>query len=133
MTETVRGNARLARHVADIDDDGHHAASGGGVTGFATPAIVLGTTAAAGAATTVIRSDSTVVAFDATAPTTQAFGDSAATGSAAVAARRDHKHGIPASPLAHGDILISDTPSTPLVFADLLQDDAQTDLLYADL
>jgi hypothetical protein len=30
------------------------------------------------------------------------------------------------------EILISDTPSAPLVFADLLQNDDQTDLLYAD-
>lgn len=36
--------------------------------------------------------------FDATAPSTQAFGDSAATGSATVAARRDHKHAMPAAP-----------------------------------
>lgn len=62
---------------------------------FATPSISLGTAAAAGAATTVIRSDSTIAAFDATVPTTEAFGDAAATGSAAVAARRDHKHGMP--------------------------------------
>lgn len=33
--------------------------------------------------------------FDATAPSTQAFGDSAAAGSATVAAHRDHKHGMP--------------------------------------
>lgn len=64
---------------------------------FATPAIVLGTAAAAGSAATVIRSDATIVAFDATVPVTQAFSDTAATGSAAVAARRDHKHGMPAS------------------------------------
>lgn len=32
-----------------------------------------------------------------------------------------------------GPILISNTPSTPLVFADLLQNEAQDDLLYADL
>lgn len=63
---------------------------------YATPAIVLGTAAAAGAASTVIRSDSTIVAFDATAPVTQALGDTAATGSQAFAARRDHKHGMPA-------------------------------------
>lgn len=59
---------------------------------YATPSIALGTAAAAGAASTVIRSDATIVAFDATVPTTQALNDSAATGSAAVAARRDHKH-----------------------------------------
>jgi hypothetical protein len=32
-----------------------------------------------------------------------------------------------------GPILIADSPSTPLVFADLLQNDAQDDLMYADL
>lgn len=69
------------------------AAPGG--ASFATPAIALGTAAAAGAASTVIRSDSTIVAFDATVPTTIAYGDSASTGAAAVAARRDHKHGAP--------------------------------------
>jgi hypothetical protein len=31
-----------------------------------------------------------------------------------------------------GEILISDTPSTPLVFADLIQNEAQDDLVYAD-
>lgn len=35
--------------------------------------------------------------FDATVPSTQAFGDAAATGSATVAARRDHKHAMPAA------------------------------------
>lgn len=101
---------------------------------YATPAIVLGTAAAAGAASSVIRSDSTIVAFDATVPTTIAFSDAAATGSAAVAARRDHRHGAPAAPTGGGigPILISDTPSTPLVFADLIQNEAQNDLVYAD-
>lgn len=75
---------------------------GGGLSAadFATPAIVLGTAAAAGSAGTVIRSDATIVAFDAIAPVTQAFDDAAAAGSAAVAARRDHKHGMPAEPIA---------------------------------
>ena len=62
---------------------------------FATPSIVLGAAAAAGAAATVIRSDSTIAAFDATVPSTQAYGDSAAVGTAAFAARRDHKHAMP--------------------------------------
>jgi len=66
-----------------------------GGASFATPAIALGTAAAAGAASTVIRSDATIVAFDTTDPTTIAYGDSASTGAAAVAARRDHKHGAP--------------------------------------
>jgi hypothetical protein len=73
--------------------------AGGGTTiTFGTPAIVLGTAAATGSIDEVIRRDATIVAFDATVPITQAFSDAAATGSAAVAARRDHKHGMPADP-----------------------------------
>jgi hypothetical protein len=100
---------------------------------FGTPAIVLGTAAAAGATDEVIRRDSTIIAFDVTVPTTIAAGDAAATGSVAFAARRDHTHGAPASFGGGGPLLISDTPAgSPLVFADLLQDEAGTDLLYAD-
>jgi hypothetical protein len=69
----------------------------GSVT-FGTPAILLGTAAANGATNEAIRRDATILAFDTTVPSTQAFGDSAATGSAAVAARRDHKHAMPATP-----------------------------------
>jgi hypothetical protein len=71
----------------------------GSASSFATPAIVLGSAAAAGAASTVSRSDGTIAAFDATAPSTQAFGDAAAVGTAAFAARRDHKHAMPAGGL----------------------------------
>lgn len=71
-----------------------------GVTAFATPAIALGVAAAAGAASTVIRSDATIAAFDATAPSTQAFGDAAAVGVAAFATRRDHKHAMPSERVA---------------------------------
>jgi hypothetical protein len=60
---------------------------------FATNTIILGTAAAAGVATTLIRSDATILAFDATVPTTSAVAQAAATGSATVAARRDHVHG----------------------------------------
>lgn len=66
---------------------------------LATPAIVLGSAAAAGAASTLIRSDSTIAAFDATVPSTQAFADAAAVGAAAFAARRDHKHAMPTNPV----------------------------------
>jgi len=59
---------------------------------FATPAIVLGTAAAAGAASTVIRSDGTIVAFDATNPAAMTPASTAVVGVAAVAARRDHVH-----------------------------------------
>lgn len=37
--------------------------------------------------------------MDGTAPSTQAFGDAAAAGSAAFAAKRDHKHAMPANPV----------------------------------
>lgn len=67
--------------------------AGGSSISFATPAIALGSAAAAGAASTVIRSDSTIAAFDTTAPTNSAVGDSAAVGVIAFAARRDHVHG----------------------------------------
>ncbi len=46
--------------------------------------------------------DAGLTAFDATAPSTQAFGDTATTGSATVPARRDHKHAMPASPFVSG-------------------------------
>lgn len=87
----------------------------GSAASFATPAIALGTSAAAGAAATVIRSDATIVAFDATVPVTQAFGDAAGTGSAAVAARRDHVHGMPAAPSSGGTIVMQSGTSSPPV------------------
>lgn len=87
--------------------------SSGAAVGYATPSIALGAAAAAGAATTVIRSDSTIAAFDATNPSTQAFGDAAAVGSAAFAARRDHKHAMPTlSMLNAGGSSASGTPGT---------------------
>lgn len=51
-----------------------------------------------------MRSDATIAAFDATSPSTQAFGDAAAVGAAAFAARRDHKHAMMASPHIEGKI-----------------------------
>jgi hypothetical protein len=63
-----------------------------------TPALTLGTANTPGAAATFIRDDDTILTFDATVPVTQAFADAAAVGAATVAARRDHKHGMPATP-----------------------------------
>lgn len=83
--------------VAARRDHKHGMPASPSVPSFATPAVVLGSAAAAGAAGTVIRSDSTIAAFDTTVPVTQAMADAAATGSAAFAARRDHKHGMPSS------------------------------------
>lgn len=67
-------------------------------TTFAVNTFAYGTATAAGVATTAVRTDATLAIFDATVPVTQAFSDAAATGSAAFAARRDHKHGMPANP-----------------------------------
>jgi hypothetical protein len=61
------------------------------------PALTFGTAAAAGAASTYVATDATLPIFDATVPSTQAFADAAAVGVAAFAARRDHKHAMPAS------------------------------------
>jgi hypothetical protein len=63
---------------------------------------------------------------------TLAFDDVADAGELDEVARADHVHGMPSEPTAIGPILISDTPSTPLVFADLIQNEAQDDLVYAD-
>jgi hypothetical protein len=63
-----------------------------------TPALTLGTANAAGSAATFVKTDATLLAFDVTSPTTQAFGDAAAVGTATVAARRDHKHAMMVAP-----------------------------------
>lgn len=68
----------------------------------ATPALTFGTSNAAGSAVTLVATDATLAIFDATAPVTQAFNDAAATGSAAFAAHRDHRHGMPLAPTFHG-------------------------------
>ena len=62
---------------------------------YEAPGLTLGTSNVEGTGNS-IRSGATVLAFDATVPSTQAHGDAAAVGSAAVAARRDHKHAMPA-------------------------------------
>ena len=92
-------------------------AGANGLSTSGTPALTLGTTNAAGVATTAIATDATIAAFDATAPATQAFGDAAATGAAAVAARRDHKHGMPADPTGKALGLTGATAATRYVGA----------------
>jgi len=61
---------------------------------YAVPALTLGLANAAGAAETVLRTDATILVFDATVPNTIQCDDAAAAGAAGVAARRDHEHGI---------------------------------------
>ena len=71
--------------------------SGDIVIAGGTPALTLGTANTAGASPNFLRRDDTILAFDATSPSTQAYGDAAAVGVATVAARRDHKHAMPAT------------------------------------
>lgn len=70
-----------------------------------------------------------------------AFGIAPAVGADVEYARQDHTHGSPQNPVTAvaiaalgfvGEMLLSDTPSTPLIFADLIQNEAQDDLIYAD-
>ena len=87
---------------------------------LATPAFTLGTSNVAGSAETAVASDSTLLAFDATVPTTIAYSATAATGSATVTARRDHTHGMAAEPSVAvtrvgGQTTISSTTSTWVV------------------
>jgi len=70
------------------------------VVPFGIPALSLTTANAAGTSATAIASDASLLAFDATAPTTQDFGDSAAVGSATVSSHRDHLHGLSVIELA---------------------------------
>jgi hypothetical protein len=51
---------------------------------------------------------------------------------AAHAADPDAHHDASSGGAGAGQLLISDSPSTPLVFADLIQNEAQDDLVYAD-
>ena len=74
-----------------------------------TPALTFSTTNTAGSSTNFLRRDDTIAIFDTTAPTTQAFGDTATAGSAAVAARRDHKHAMPNAPTATISYLVYDS------------------------
>jgi len=61
---------------------------------YVAPSLTLTTANAVGSAASAIRSDADVLAYDTTDPTTIAYAASAATGSAATAARRDHTHGM---------------------------------------
>ena len=98
------GDAATAGTSGTIQRGGHkHAMPANPVT-FAAPGLTLGTANAAGAASTQIRTDATILAFDATTPA--AIG-TAAVGAATVASRRDHVHATGAgtpSTQAFGDV-----------------------------
>jgi hypothetical protein len=82
-------------------------AGGGGGTGGA-PALTLGTANTDGTSGLFIETNAALALFDATVPVTQAYSDAAAAGSAAVAARRDHRHGMPASGGGSGALTLID-------------------------
>jgi hypothetical protein len=65
---------------------------------LAAPAFTLGTANAAGAAATAVSSNSTLLAFDAVVPTTIGYSASPNAGTAVVASRGDHTHGMVAGP-----------------------------------
>ena len=91
---------------------------------YGTPAVVLSTTAASGSNQTAIRTDGQIIAFSTDVPEDIAYGQSAATGSDAVAARLDHDHGMAADPtadiscrLTHSATQsIANSTQTPLTF-----------------
>lgn len=65
---------------------------------FGAPSFTLGTSFAEGSNAAGVRNDATLALFDATVPETIAFGQSAAAGDVALAARRDHEHGMASTP-----------------------------------
>jgi len=72
---------------------------------YATPSLTLGTANAAGSLASAIRSDSTLLTFDATLPDAITFGQSGAVGTATVASRRDHVHAMAANPVTTAAVL----------------------------
>ena len=67
-------------------------------TTFSPPDLTLSTSNSSGTAG-ALRADDTVLVYDTTVPTTIAFGASASAGDTATSARRNHTHGMVASPL----------------------------------
>ena len=76
-------------------------------TTFEAPNLTLGTANAIGSGDS-IRSGATLLAFDATVPTTVGVGDSAAAGTATVTARRDHQHGSSAFAVVDEQLFTAD-------------------------
>lgn len=85
---------------------------------YALPSLTLGTTNATGSANTVIRSDATILVFDAGIPNTIQPDDPGTAGSATVAARRDHEHAIvAAAPTTNLSVSMSNSEGSGTSFA----------------
>jgi len=85
------------------------------LTEFAAPDLTLTTANVEGSAKTNIRSDASLLTYDATVPTTIAYGATAAAGDTATAARRNHTHGMAASdavaPASEAEVVAEDEVS----------------------
>lgn len=90
-------NATTAARTWTFPDKDGTVAMTSDIPAGAAPSLTLGTSNSAGVAASYVRTDATILAFDATVPTTLSYGGAAAAGSATVAARRDHTHAMPAS------------------------------------
>ena len=92
------------------DHSARHDPGGADAITTVAPGLTFSTSNAEGSAGSLLRTDATITLFDVTNPITIDVGDAGATGSAGVAARRDHEHGITTSddPGAAAAILASD-------------------------
>lgn len=110
--------ADMVHSHANAGEGGNIAVAAISDLAYAAPSLTLGVANAAGAANTVIRTDATILAFDATVPNIIQPDDSAAAGAATVAARRDHEHGIvAAAPAANLTVSTSNAEGAGTSFA----------------
>ncbi len=99
LVHTASSHAKVIHFIHDGTSRASHVTTTlNALSTFGTPNLTLGTTNVLGTSSVGIATNSTIAAFDSTAPVTQDYGDAAAVGAATVAARRDHKHGMPATP-----------------------------------
>ena len=114
-----RGRALVIRTVAVTGNPGTQTLTLNGATGYGLDYVLSGTGGGA-------------VSYGGVTAQTS-FGLASSDGVATSVSRSDHVHGTPADPGSGHELLISDTPAgSPLVFADILQNEAQDELLYAD-
>jgi hypothetical protein len=107
--DTAAGSAGTSLQVSAADHD--HQLS------VATNAILLSSSAAPGAAATTLRSNDTIAAFDATAPTIDTPAVASAVGVINFAARRDHAHQSPGGvSRIISDVAIANTETVVVAF-----------------